>query len=152
MNDQTANQVILVDDDPDYAYLVQQALKDCNPVCSLKVLNSGAALLEWLETDPDRPRLILLDINMPISTGFDILEVLKSVDRYKMIPVVMLSVSDRREDVIRSYDIGANAYLVKPGQLSELKRRLTFFNYYWFDISKTPPTNWGDINHWDRLN
>ena len=138
MNDQNAHQVVLVDDDPDYVYLVQQALQDCHPACRLKVLPSGSALLTWLETEPDRPRLILLDINMPITTGFDVLKILKSDDRYKMIPVVMLSVSETREEVGQAYDRGANAYLVKPGKLSELRRRLTFFSYYWFDISQTP--------------
>ncbi|GAB2564753.1 response regulator [Spirosoma aerophilum] len=152
MSRQRINQVVLVDDDPDYIYLVERALEDCVPACNLKVLFSGSALLEWLETDPVRPNLILLDINMPISNGFEVLNVLRSVDRYKMIPVVMLSNSESKEDIGKSYDRGANAYLVKPAGFSELKRRLDFFNHYWFDISKTPSANWGDINWYNELN
>lgn len=141
MNLHQSNQVVVVDDDPDYIYLVERAIKDCIPTCTLKALSSGAALLQWLETDSIRPNLILLDINMPVFNGFEVLKVLRSVDRYKVIPVVMLSVSQQREDIDKSYNIGANAYLVKPAEFNELRRRLDFFNDYWFDVSKTPGSN-----------
>lgn len=74
-------QVLLVDDDPDYMYLVREALSACQPPCRLTTLSSGTHLFDWLETN-GRPTVIFLDINMPVSNGFDILTVLKSVDRY----------------------------------------------------------------------
>ncbi|GAB3050176.1 response regulator [Spirosoma pulveris] len=152
MNHSPVNQVVLVDDDPDYCYLVQRALKEFTPASSLQALSSGAALLAWLETEPVRPSLILLDINMPVANGFEVLNALRSVDRYKLIPVVMLSVSRQREDIDRSYYSGANAYLVKPAGFNELKRRLAFFNQYWSEVSTGPGTPLGDTNWYNELN
>lgn len=147
----TVQQVVLVDDDPDYIYLVEQALTGCTPACNLTVLPSGAQLLAWLDESASRPNLIFLDINMPGANGFEVLKELKSTDRFKMIPVVMLTVSERRADVSKSYAIGANAYLVKPMTFGKLKSRLAFFNYYWFDVSRTPSQQWGETNWYNEL-
>lgn len=152
MNKNTIQQVVLVDDDPDYVFLVEQAFSDCTPACNLNVVPGGSELFTWLEANSSRPHMILLDINMPASTGFDVLRTLRSVDRYKLIPVVMLTVSDRRQDIAQSYAIGANAYLVKPMEFSELKRRLNFFAYYWFDLSQTPGSSWDALNWYSELN
>lgn len=134
-------QVLLVDDDPDYGYLVQEALSDCQPPCRLTTLSSGIDLLDWLETN-EHPTVIFLDINMPVSTGFDILKLLKSADRYKAIPVVMLSVSLAHEDIRESYQIGANAYMIKPLTNRLLKEKMHLFSHYWLDIAQTPSSSW----------
>lgn len=104
MNMHTSKQILIVDDDPNYIDLVNRALSTCQPLCHLKALSTGTELLDWLETN-NRPSLIFLDINMPGSSGLDILKKLKTRDRYKAIPVVMLTVSDHKRDVEQSYDI-----------------------------------------------
>lgn len=134
-------QVLLVDDDPDYGYLVQEALANCQSPCKLTALLSGTDLLNWLETN-GRPTVIFLDINMPVSNGFDILKLLKSVDRYKAIPVVMLSVSLQEADIRESYQIGANAYMIKPLTPNLLKENMNLFSHYWLDVAQTPSSSW----------
>lgn len=130
-------QIIIVDDNPDFTFLVEKAFTLCTPCPTIKVLHSGADLLAWLETG-QRPRLILLDINMPEATGFDILSILKTAGSYKFIPVIMLSISEDRQDVIRSYDNGANAYICKPMSYRDLISHMQLLSNYWFDISTTP--------------
>jgi CheY-like chemotaxis protein len=130
-------QVLLVDDDLEYIYLVQEAIQVNNPRCDLRVMNTGDDLLVWLENNR-RPSLILLDIQMPGSNGFEVLSTLKNTDRYKAIPVVMLTASEQRADMLRSYQEGANGYVTKPITFTDLQNRLDLLSYYWFDIAQTP--------------
>ncbi|GAB2533846.1 response regulator [Spirosoma aerophilum] len=130
-------QVLLVDDDQEYIYLVQEAIQVNNPRCDLRVMNTGDDLLVWLETNR-RPSLILLDIQMPGSNGFEVLGTLKSSDRYKAIPVVMLTASEQRTDIVRSYQQGANGFVTKPITFTDLQHRLGLLSHYWFDIAQTP--------------
>lgn len=142
-------QIIIVDDEPDYICLIQSALKGCYPYPTIKVLHSGVDLLDWLEMS-HRPSLIFLDINMPSSSGFDVLKMLKSVDKYKVIPVVMLTVSEDKEDVVDSYQYGASAFMTKPMSFDELVNRMQLFCHYWFDIAQTPDRSWpkpDDLNY-----
>lgn len=130
-------QVLLVDDDPEYTHLVQEAIRVSTPRCDLRVMSTGGDLLTWLENNR-RPSLILLDIQMPNVNGFEILSTLKNSDRYKVIPVVMLSASEHRADMLRSYQEGANGYVTKPITYTDLQNRLGLLSYYWFDIAQTP--------------
>lgn len=134
-------QVLIVDDDPDYTYLLEEAFKRCPSSPPIKVLHSGDELLAWLDTS-QRPNLILLDINMPGGNGFDLLTILKGVDHFRSIPVVMLSVSGFRDDVVKSYSRGANAYITKPARFEELQERIDVLSYYWTNIVKTPGSSW----------
>lgn len=135
------NQIIIVDNEIDYTYLVEEALKGCNPCPSIKVLHSGVDLLEWLETS-QRPNLIFLDIYMPGATGFDVLKVLKSTEKYKIIPVVILSMSRDKGDIISSYQYGASSFMTKPASFPELMSMMQSFSHYWFDIVCTPDKFW----------
>ncbi|GAB2519681.1 response regulator [Spirosoma aerophilum] len=126
------NKIVVVDDDPDYCYLVKEALQICDPTCTLEAVRSGSELLIWLATH-DRPSLIFLDINMPGPNGFDTLRALKATEQYKYIPVVMLTTSEQVDDVHTSYEIGANAYITKPMTFTDLLPRLNLFSRYWLD-------------------
>jgi two-component system response regulator len=143
------HQIIIVDDEPDYTHLIQEALKRCSPCPTIKVLHSGVDLLEWLETS-HRPSLIFLDINMPASSGFDVLRILKSVDKYRVIPVVMLTISGEKNDVVSSYQHGASAFLTKPLSFPELVRRMQLFSHYWFDIAHTPDRSWSNGDNFNN--
>ncbi|GAB3028625.1 response regulator [Spirosoma pulveris] len=132
MKDNQAKQVILVDDDPDYSFLVQEVIKACRPACEVKIINRGDELMPWLEAN-GRPTIIFLDINMPGCNGFDVLSTIKASSDYKQIPVVMLSISAHKGDIFKSYTIGANAYLIKPLTFKELSRRIELLSEYWFD-------------------
>lgn len=123
-------QVLIVDDDPDYTSLIEQALKDCKVCPITKVFHSAADLFKWLVPNL-KPDLIFLDINMPHVDGFDVLKILKETDQLKIIPVVMLTISENRYDVIRSYNYGVNEYITKPVHFEELQRRIEALSPYW---------------------
>lgn len=151
MKARKAKRILIVDDDPDYIFLMEEAIKTCQPSCQVEVVTQPADLMSYLEKR-ERPNLIFLDINMPVSNGFEVLNVIKSSDQYKQIPVVMLSVSQAKEDVFKSYDIGANAYLIKPGAFEELKRRVAVFTDYWFNMVHTPDPSWSGPDWFAELN
>jgi CheY-like chemotaxis protein len=141
MNTRSVNQVLIVDDDPEYIDLVRRALAICHPVCHLTAFSAGPELLAWLAIH-QRPHLIFLDIGMPTTSGFDVLETLKTVEKYKLIPVLVLTVSDHKRDVVRSYDIGANGYIEKPVRFADLLTCMRVITRYWFDFGSTPGTDW----------
>lgn len=148
------NQILLVDDDPEFSYLTEQALKKCRPGCHLDIISISTDLPDWLKTHK-RPGLILLDINMPNSNGFEVLNILKQNSRFRTIPVVMYTSSDRKEDVQKAYNNGANAYLIKPAGFEDLKNQLSEVSSYWFDIVKIhgPSHKTHDTKTWyDDLN
>jgi CheY-like chemotaxis protein len=131
------SRVVIVDDDPDYVYLLKQAIEVCAPSCELYGLHSGSELLQWLTTH-ERPSVILLDINMPVTNGFEILQTLKASPHYRTIPVLMLTVSGYQADVVKAYQIGANAYTTKPVGYDELISKMRLLSTYWFTVVSTP--------------
>lgn len=135
-------QILIVDDDPDYTYLLEEAFKHYKPRPFTKVLQNGDDLLSWLEEAHQLPNLILLDINMPGGNGFELLTILKRVDSFKTIPVVMLSVSSRREDIAKSYRHRANAYIIKPMRFEKLQEQIDLLSHYWTDVIITPRFSW----------
>ncbi|KAK6010506.1 response regulator receiver domain protein [Ostertagia ostertagi] len=134
-------QILIVDDDPDYIHLVERALSACHSPCTLKSLSSGDNLLVWLKTS-QRPSLILLDIDMPGVSGFDTLSQLKAIERYKVIPVVIVSMSTEKQDMIYSYNNGASGYIKKAETFEELKVSMQLFSRYWVDTAYTPDSSW----------
>ena len=145
------SQIVVVDDDPDYCYLLKEALHLCDPACSLKAFQTGTELLAWLSTNP-QPNFIFLDINIPGPSGFEILKTLKAVERYKYIPVVMLTTSERVNDVHTAYEMGANAYITKPITFTELLPRINLFSHYWLDTFQPPAFSWPIQNRHLTLN
>lgn len=123
-------QVLIVDDDLDYTYLIEKALQGCKSCPTTKAFQTADDLFRWLAPNLT-PDLILLDVNMPFVDGFDVLKMLKEADRLKSIPVVMLTVSENRYDVIRSYNYGVNEYITKPVSFEELQRRMEVLSPYW---------------------
>lgn len=142
--------ILMVDDDLNYIDLVNKALSTCQPQCHLKALSTGTELLAWLETS-SRPNLIFLDIDMPDLSGFDILKKLKTQEKYKAIPVIILTVSDRQQDVMRSYDSGANGYIQKPEIFADLLTCMRSMTRYWFNFGSTPSHDWTNPT-WLNLN
>lgn len=134
-------QVIVVDDNAEYTALIEKVLKICKPSPLIKAFHNGSDLLEWLDRG-HRPSLIFLDIDMPVLTGFDILKLLKTEEKFETIPVIMLTVSDNRVDMVKSYQLGANACISKLTVISELVARLEVFSPYWSSSSQLPSQSW----------
>ncbi|MGH3826762.1 MAG: response regulator, partial [Pseudonocardiaceae bacterium] len=111
--------VLLVEDDPGDVLLTQEAFEHHRIRNPLHVVSDGAAALRFLRresehVDASRPGLILLDLNLPLMNGREVLAEIKSDERLRNIPVVVLTTSQAEEDIVRSYDLHANAYVTKP--------------------------------------
>jgi len=107
--------VLLVEDDPGDVLLVREALNDHKLNNRLLVAADGVEAMELLRSaDANRPDLVLLDLNLPRKDGREVLAEIKADEALRSIPVVVLTTSDAEEDILRSYDLHANAYVTKP--------------------------------------
>ena len=131
--------ILLVEDDPDHAELTVRALKENNVLNEVHVVRDGQEALDYLyhqgkytdEKKFPRPGLILLDIRLPKVDGLEVLKQLKAVPQFKSIPVIMLTTSDRDEEIAESYGTGANSYVVKPVEFEEFTKKVRELKLYW---------------------
>jgi len=112
-------QILLVEDDPGDVLITREAFADNKVRNQLSVVSDGEAALAFLRREASyaeapRPDLILLDLNLPRKAGHEVLAEIKSDSDLQRIPVVVLTTSDAEEDILRSYDLHANAYVTKP--------------------------------------
>jgi CheY-like chemotaxis protein len=141
-------QVLLVEDDPDDSWLIQRAFREIDrPRCNLHVVEDGLAALDFLwqreqYTKVPKPDLILLDLKLPKKDGREVLTEIKADARLKPIPLVVLTSSTDDEDVVRSYELSANAYVQKPilAPFTKVIRQIVDF---WLTTSRLPPDSPG---------
>ena len=138
-------EIILVDDNPNDAELAIRALKKHNMANKMVHLKDGAEALEFIfgknnsaETLTVQPKLILLDIKMPKVDGIEVLRKLKSDPRTKKIPVVVMTSSQEGKDIVESYNLGVNAYVVKPLDFHEFVNTVKEIGLFWILINKIP--------------
>jgi CheY-like chemotaxis protein len=137
-------QVLVVDDNADHRYLITRALRDDTGVdVRVDAVADGEEMLDYLHrrgtfADRPRPHVIFLDLRMPRLDGFEALERVKADPAVASIPVVVLTSSDRREDVDRAYATGSNAYLTKPRRLPTLRAELRDLTSYWTTRAELP--------------
>jgi len=135
--------ILLAEDDPGDACLVQEALAHSGLGSRLHVVHDGVELLAFLRredgyADVPRPNLILLDMNMPRKSGLEVLAELKGDNVLKSIPVVIFSTSTANEDVARSYAQYANCYVTKPDELRQFIEVVRSIEQYWFGVATLP--------------
>ncbi|MDP2308752.1 MAG: response regulator [Pseudomonadota bacterium] len=135
--------ILMVDDNEADVCLVQEALKHSRLSNQLQVVGDGVEAMKYLRhEDPyasrPRPDLILLDMNMPRKDGRAVLEEIRADPALRRLPVIVMTSSRAEEDVIRSYDLGANAYVVKPVDLPELIRAIRLLQEFWLEIVTLP--------------
>jgi CheY-like chemotaxis protein len=111
--------LLLVEDDPGDVVMTREALTGAKVLHNLHVIDNGEAAVAFVRqqdgyVDAPRPDLIFLDLNLPRLDGREVLALIKSDESLRQIPVVILTTSDAEEDVIRSYDLHANAFVTKP--------------------------------------
>ncbi len=147
MSEQANNaiDVVIVDDNPDDVILIREALAETRMMNVVQVLHNGDDALAYLqraEPYPDavRPQMVLLDINMPGKNGFEVLQAVKADPALRVIPIVMLTTSNREEDIVRGFDGGACSYLTKPIDFDDLLVMTQQLAHYWMRVSKMPPT------------
>ena len=129
--------VILVDDDPDEAYILNQALSQIDAELDLIYFDSGEQLLPSIKSVSEQKRLVLLDLNMPQYNGIELLKDIKKDRNLYNTPVIMYSNSSSPKDIQACYESGANSYVKKPHDLSDTKEFLSVLSKYWQRINKT---------------
>jgi len=136
-------EILLVEDNPDDVAITQRAFAKSKVASHLMVARDGQEVLDLLfagaRQAASRPDLVLLDVNLPKVNGLDVLAKLRASEELSMMPVVMLTASARQEDVVRSYQLGANSYIQKPMIFERFTRTLEVLGQYWFEVATLPP-------------
>lgn len=137
-------EVLIVDDDPEDVRLTLEALKETKVRNRFRSVNSGEEAMRYLLREGEhaavaRPDLILLDLNMPGMDGRELLKWIKADDRFKMIPVVILTTSSADADILRTYQLNANCYITKPVDLDEFIKVVRSIEDFWLSVVKLPP-------------
>jgi len=131
--------ILIVDDSEDDFYAAERALSKANLHNPIEHASSGESALEMLRShDGAKPGLILLDLNMPGIDGRKTLEIIKSDENLKTIPVVILTTSNDERDVNICYALGANTYIQKPVDFDGLIEAMKRLKGYWFEIALLP--------------
>lgn len=136
--------ILLVEDSVSDVRLTREALKEARVCNNLHVVGDGVAAMDFLRRkgkhkDASRPELILLDLNLPKKDGREVLEEVKADDDLKRIPVVVLTTSKAEEDIIRSYNLHANAYVTKPVNLDQFLHVINSLGQFWLAVVTLPP-------------
>lgn len=134
---------LLVDDNPGDIRLTREVLREGNICQEIQIARSGREALTMLRhgerTDETKlPDIILLDVNLPDINGLELLDKIKSDDRLKRIPVVMMSTSEAEKDICRAYSHHANCYIVKPVGLEQFIEVMKSLENFWVSIVKLP--------------
>lgn len=141
MNTDSHNYILLVaDDDEDDRLLIEEAFEECGFKGTILVASSGEDVLNKL-TSVSRehlPSLILLDLNMPRMSGYEVLEKVKGQPRFRKIPIVVLTTSSSQEDVSRTYDLGGNSFMTKPTTYKGLVDSIRSLTDYWCGTARLP--------------
>jgi CheY-like chemotaxis protein len=139
--------VLLVEDNPRDVRLTQRAFQQAGLPHDLRVVRDGDEALAYLhregaykdtETAP-RPDVILLDLNLPRMGGHELLREVKQDSRFKQVPIIVLTTSERPDDVRLAYDAGANAYLLKPVEFNRFTEVIGQLGKFWLEIVELPP-------------
>jgi len=137
-------EILLVEDNPGDVKLTEKALEQGNLENELHVVNDGVEALQFLKREGEyarspRPDLVLLDLNMPRKDGQEVLRELKEDEELNRIPVVVLTSSESEEDILKSYDLNANAYLTKPVDYDGFLEIVDGLENFWLQVVKLPP-------------
>jgi CheY-like chemotaxis protein len=138
--------ILIVEDDPNDVELTLTALTDYNLANEVVITRDGQQALDYLycrgefSTRPtENPAVMLLDLKLPRVDGLEVLQQIKSDEDLKMMPVVVLTSSHEEKDLVRSYSLGVNAYVVKPVDFHEFVNAVKELGIFWAVINESPP-------------
>jgi two-component system response regulator len=140
--------IMLVEDNPDDEELTLRALRKASIANDVFVARDGQEALDFLfgtgqhagREPQTMPAVVLLDLKLPKLDGIDVLQRMRADPRTRLVPVVVLTSSSEDEDMLRSYQSGANSYVRKPIEFSEFAHAVTQLGMYWMLINQTPPS------------
>ena len=139
--------ILIAEDDDDDFLLTEQALHEAKLLNPLARVADGQELMDYLERRGlyrargahPLPSLVLLELNMPRKDGREALREIKASRDLRHIPVVVLTTSKAEEDIVRSYDLGVNSFIIKPVTFAGLVEAVKVLGRYWFELVKLPP-------------
>jgi CheY-like chemotaxis protein len=130
--------VLLVEDDPGDVVLIEEAFEHNKVRNTLTIVGDGVEAMEHLRSEADRPDLVLLDLNLPRKDGREVLAEIKGDPELRSIPVVVLTTSKAEEDILRSYDLHANAYVTKPVDFNRFIEVVRQIDEFFVTVVKLP--------------
>ena len=139
-------EILLVEDNPRDAEITLRALKKSNLANHLFHVNDGQEALDWLfgigqyegRDINQRPKVVLLDLKLPKVDGIEVLRAVRADPRTHRIPVVVMTSSRQEQDVVRSYDLGVNSYIVKPVDFENFSMAVAAAGHYWLLLNQDP--------------
>ena len=146
MSEANSIEILLVEDNPQDLELAQRALRKARLANRIQVARDGAEALEFIFCEgafssrriDDTPKVILLDLKLPKVDGLEVLQRIKSDPRTKAIPVVILTSSKEQNDVVESYQLGVNSYIVKPVNFEGFLEAVQQLGVYWLLLNEPP--------------
>lgn len=141
--------ILLVEDNEGDILLTREALESSKYVKEISVARNGKIAIDFLYKKGDyknvsSPNLILLDINLPLKNGIEVLQILKSDNATKHIPIIMLTTSSSEYDVLKSYKYHANAFITKPVDVNEFLDAIATIENFWFNTVKLVKAKYND--------
>jgi CheY-like chemotaxis protein len=138
--------ILLAEDNPKDVELTMEALSEHNLANQVKVVKDGVEAMEYLRYEGNyklrkqgNPAVLLLDIKMPRMDGIEVLKAIRSDEKLKTIPVVILTTSREESDLIKSYELGVNAYVVKPVNFKDFIEAIKQIGIFWALLNELPP-------------
>lgn len=146
MNEHPSIEILLVEDNPEDLQLTQRALRKANLANRIQVARDGAEALEFIFCEgahagrriDEPPKLILLDLKLPKVDGLEVLRRIKGDPRTRAIPTVVLTSSREQTDVVESYRLGVNSYIVKPVNFEGFAKAVQELGMYWLLLNQPP--------------
>jgi two-component system, response regulator len=138
-------QILYAEDNQNDVELTLAAFEECNLANPIDIVRDGEEVLNYLfyrgkysKRKKSIPIFVLLDLKMPKLDGIEVLKIIRSSDEYKTLPVVMLTSSQMETDIVKSYEVGANAFVVKPVNFDEFIKVIKAIGYFWAILNTTP--------------
>jgi two-component system response regulator len=137
-------EILLVEDSPTDVLITREALIEAKLINTIHVAEDGVQAMDFLYrrgkfASAIRPDLILLDLNLPRKNGREVLAEIKADDNLKSIPVVVLTTSSAEEDILKSYNLHANCYVIKPVNFESFVKAVQSIQHFWFGVVSLPP-------------
>jgi CheY-like chemotaxis protein len=146
VNEHSPVEILLIEDNPEDLALAQRALRKANVTNRIQIVRDGAEALEFIFCEgahaarriEDTPRVILLDLKLPKVDGLEVLRRIKGDPRTRSIPVIVLTSSKEQNDVVESYHLGVNSYIVKPVNFEGFLAAVQQLGMYWLLLNQPP--------------
>ena len=136
--------ILLAEDNPGDVFIINTVLQESQVTYNLNHVLDGEEMMAFLHQEGEsakisRPDLILLDLNLPLKHGFEVLQEIKSTPELKMIPVIILTSSSAERDILKSYNLFASCYVSKPVDLNDFINALKSLEKFWLQFVQLPP-------------